>query len=80
VNNNFAPSDANSTKGGAKPVYALNLDDPDGRVSPVFKTLEQKTDEFIEMKRQTVEKHHLKVVQCLPLQARIQSWETGLRK
>jgi hypothetical protein len=70
-------------KSSSKQKYKCpNENDPYGndRMSPVFKTLDQKTDEFLERKRSLVGKHLDEVNKVLPLQARIQGWETGLRK
>ena len=48
--------------------------------SPVYKTMEEKTDEFMARKRDIHEKHANLIREEVPLQARLQKWEIALRK
>jgi len=52
----------------------------DTEKSPVYKTIEEKTDEYMTRKRDQNEKHSSLLTQEMPIQARLQKWEVALRK
>ena len=62
-----------------KPLYQVPREG-DTEKSPVYKTIEEKTDEYMTRKRDQNEKHSSLLTQEMPIQARLQKWEVALRK
>ena len=75
---NYLPSCSSTFNGGGKPIYPL-LTTGESK-SPVYMTMEEKTDDFMSRKRNSDEKYRVLIRDETPLQTRIQKWEVALRK